>query len=354
MRKNSINLLVLLLFVLISVSTRAQSDFNDIFKSGLNNVTTLAEGYVRPFGYGFSSGLGNNWYNTAATHKLLGFDLTVGGNAVFAPASEKSFSLSGLKNLTAVNGETTAPSFAGKGDGVLLALKSNNQTVTQFRTPDGVSSATPVPSLQLTVGLPLGNDLSIRLLPSIHTDDFKCNMWGIGLKHNIKQWIPVVNKLPFDAAVMLGYTKFNLEYNFGEAINPTDLVGSTQQMYLPAYDPSLYQSQGAKVTASALMANVIVSKKLAFLTPYVGFGLTSSKFDFNFTGTFPVIKDFNQTTMKYEIENWKDPIPLHYSKVQPGLTAGIRMKLLWIFALHAQYTIQQYATASVGIGLSIR
>jgi hypothetical protein len=140
-------------------SAKAQSDISDLFKSGVNDLQTLANGYIKPFGYGFSAGLGNNWYNTAATHKVLGFDITVGASGVFTPSSDKTFSLSGLQKLTAVNSsDKTAPTFGGKGDGVDLILRQTvngtSQTITQFRTPKGVSRVTPVPSFQVTLGLP--------------------------------------------------------------------------------------------------------------------------------------------------------------------------------------------------------
>jgi hypothetical protein len=348
--------LLFALGLLTSFSAKAQSDIADIFKAGVNDLQTVANGYIKPFGNGFSSGLGNNWYNTAATHKLLGFDITVGASGIFTPSDDKTFSLSGLQKLTVVNGEKTAPTFGGKGDGVLLALRQNvngtTQTVTQFRTPGGVSRVTPVPSFQVTLGLPMGNDLSVRFIPTINAGNFSGNMWGIGLKHNIKQWIPVLKLLPFDAAVMIGYTKFNVNYSFDNPITPSDLVSDPSKVSTPS--GVSYTDQGMKLKASALMVHAIVSKKIAFITPYLGFGITRSNFDFNFTGNFPVLDNFNTTTQKFDVKTLKDPIPLHYAMTQPGATIGLRMKLLWIFAFHAQYTLQKYSTASVGFGLNIR
>ncbi len=337
-------------------SAKAQSDISDLFKSGVNDIQTLANGYIKPFGYGFSSGLGSNWYNTAATHKVLGFDITVGANGVFTPSGDKTFSLSGLQNLTAVNGEKTAPTFGGKGDGVDLILQQKingvPQTIARFRTPKGVSNVTPVPSFQVTVGLPLGNDLSVRFAPTINVDNYSGNMWGIGLKHNIKQWIPVLKLLPFDAAVMAGYSKFNLNYSFDDPVTPSDLASN--QNLISAPSGVSYNNQGMKLKANALMVNAIISKQVAFLTPYLGFGITRSSFDFNFAGNFPVLGNFNTTTQKFDVTTLKDPIPLHYSLTQPGATIGLRVKLFFVCALHAQYTLQKYSTASVGFGLNFR
>jgi hypothetical protein len=336
--------------LLLAPSTlKAQDDITNIFKAGVNDLQTIAEGYIKPLGYGFSAGLGNNWYNTAATHKLLGFDITVGASGVFTPSSDQKFNLTGLKSLTAVHGETTAPTFGSKGDGVALVMKDKDgNQLTKFNTPDGVYNITPVPSLQLTIGLPLGNDLSVRFVPTINTNNFNVSLWGIGLKHNIKQWIPGVKHLPFDAAVMIGYTKFKLDYTFDDPITPSDLNSSG-----PDENSATYDNQGMKLRASAFSANVIISKKLAFFTPYIGLGIIRSSFDFNFTGNFPIL-DYNSTTNATTVKTLTDPIPLHYALTQPGLTAGFRLKMLWVLAFHAQYTLQKYSTASIGFGLNIR
>ncbi len=340
------------LMLLIPTMLNAQSDITNLFKAGATDIQTLAQGYIKPVGYGFADGLGTNWYNTAATHKVLGFDITVGAGGLLVPSSDKTFSLLGLTTLQAPAGVTTAPTIGGKGDGVPLQLVQNGQTIVSFTTPKGVTPVIPAVNAQITIGLPLGNDLSFRFVPNIHNNNYKVGLWGIGLKHNIKQWIPVVKHLPFDAAIMVGYTHVNFNYNFNNSIMPNDLVSDPNMINEPS-DLSIYNNQGMRLTANSLMANIIVSKRLLFFTPYVGFGVTSSNFDFNFTGNYPTLGTLASNN-KYNINTLENPIPLHYSSFSPGLTVGFRLKILWIFAFHAQYTLQQYSAASVGFGINIR
>jgi hypothetical protein len=205
---------------------------------------------------------------------------------------------------------------------------------------------------QITIGLPLGNDLSFRFVPTINNNNFKVGLWGIGLKHNIKQWIPGVKLLPFDAAVMVGYTHVNFNYTFKNPITPDDLVSNPDMINEPS-DVSIYNNQGMRLTSSALMANLIVSKRLLFFTPYLGLGVISSNFNFNFTGDYPELGAQNSNG-KFDIKTLVNPIPLHYSSFSPGLTLGFRLKILWVLAFHAQYTLQKYSTASVGFGINIR
>jgi hypothetical protein len=340
------------LILLMPAMVNAQNDITKLFEAGQADLQTLADGYLKPFGYGFSEGLGTNWYNTAATHKLLGFDITVGAGALFVPTSDKTFSLTGLQNLQVPSGVTTAPTIGGKGDGVPLQLVENGQTITSFTTPKGVTPVIPAVNAQITIGLPLGNDLSFRFVPTINNNNFKVGLWGIGLKHNIKQWIPGVKLLPFDAAVMVGYTHVNFNYTFKNPITPDDLVSNPDMINEPS-DVSIYNNQGMRLTSSALMANLIVSKRLLFFTPYLGLGVISSNFNFNFTGDYPELGAQNSNG-KFDIKTLVNPIPLHYSSFSPGLTLGFRLKILWVLAFHAQYTLQKYSTASVGFGINIR
>ncbi|MBB3187129.1 DUF6588 family protein [Microbacter margulisiae] len=352
MKTRHLFIAIVITCVFVPISLTGQNDISQLFKSGATDIQGLAEGYLKPAGYGLSEGLGTNWYNTAATHKLLGFDITVGAGAMFVPTSDKTFSLSGLQALQVVNGQTSAPTLSGKGDGVLLRLASNGQTITEFSTPKGVTPVLPAINAQITIGLPFGNDLSFRFVPNVTNNRYNVGLWGVGIKHNIKQWIPVVKLLPFDASVMIGYTRVHFNYNFENPIIPNDLNDNPNfTLNVPA--GVSYDNQGMKLTASSLMANIIVSKRLLFFTPYLGFGVSSNDFHFNFTGNYPVLGTVHSDN-SIDVNTLTNPIPLHYASVSPQLTLGFRLKILWVLALHAQYTFQQYPTASAGIGINIR
>lgn len=355
--------------MLIAMPLKAQEDISNIFKAGLADVNKLMDGYMKPAGVGFAAGLGSNWYNTAATHKMLGFDLTLGVNGAVTPTSDQMFSLSGLSKLQPLNSSVTeAPTFAGKGDGVDMVLRQPatingqanpyaGQIITQFKTPEGLSRYIPTANLQLTVGLPLGNDLSIRLLPTIKKEGAEASMWGIGLKHDVKQWIPVVKMLPFDASVFVGYTDFTLKYLFPEVITPDDLAENPNQIVLPSGNPD-YSGQRLEMKANAFTANLIVSKKISFFTPYVGLGFTKSEFKLGCVGTYPMLGDAITTAGtnfgKIQVVTKDDPINVSYSNNMVGATAGFRLKILGVMAFHFQHTFQKYSIWSAGFGVNFR
>jgi hypothetical protein len=394
MKKTFLKLTSVLMVAGLSFNAVAQEDIASLFKAGVTDLDYVVESYMKPMGTGFAAGLGSNWYNTAASHKLFGFDITVGGGVAMAPSADKTFSLSGLKNLKALGGQTTAPTFAGSGDGPELSLmqpknitvggvtvanpdyNNGNGVITKFSSPAGVLDMIPVVNAQLALGLPFGTEIAVRFVPTINASGFDMGLWGIGVKHDFKQWIPAIKELPFDASVFVGYTKFTLNYKFAAAdqITPDQLVDPLVG-YIPPVGVS-FNDQKLGLTASALTANVLISKKLLFFTPYLGLGITSSSFNLGFKGNYPLINEpyldpINNPTSpsfdpvatstnpnpnngKMQISVMKDPIDMTYDNVMPNLTVGFRLKILWVLALHAQYTLQKYPIASVGFGINIR
>jgi hypothetical protein len=356
-----------------ATSLKAQDEITNIFKSGLTDLNKVANGYMKPAGTSLAAGLGSNWYNTAAVHKTWGFDLTIGGSVVMAPQSERMFDITGLTNLKpTIAGTTQAPTFAGSGSGVELNLMQphflsdgttvnplwNNGTgkIVSFTTPKGISKYIPAPTVQFTIGLPFINDVSVRWMPTVKSSDAEVSLIGIGVKHNFKQWIPGVKLLPFDASVLVAYTHLNANYNFPASaqITPDKLVGGGLGYVA---DPNLndYSTQSLKINAKAFTAGIILSKKLAFFTPYVGMGIVKTNFDAVMAGDYPTLGDpvLSGGTYKMKIKNMADPVKVTGTETMPNATLGLRLKLA-IITFHAQYVAQKYPTASVGMGLSFR
>ncbi|MDD4971827.1 MAG: hypothetical protein PHT07_20565 [Paludibacter sp.] len=382
MRKIVVSVVAVLLIGSYSCFVNAQGDISNIFKAGLVDLNKVAEGYLKPAGSSFSAGLGTNWYNTAAVHKAWGFDLTIGAGVVQAPLEDQSFSLTGLTNLRpTVAGTTSAPTFMGSGKGVELNLNqpqylSNGQAnplypgvIAKFSTPDAVFKYVPTASIQFTIGIPFINDVSVRYSPKVSVKGFEASMWGIGIKHNFKQWIPVIKDLPFDAAVVLAYSKFDVKYAFPAAsqITPDKLVSDGVTYDDGSTSLSYYATQGMKVSATAQTANLVFSKKLAFITPYVGFGITKTNFDLSMDGNYPILGDPQTITVGgvivpklngngkpiMQIDHKTNPINFNSPETMTNATLGLRLKLA-IFTLHAQYAFQKYPVASAGFGISIR
>jgi len=169
--------------------------------------------------------------------------------------------------------------------------------------------------------------------------------------------------------VVLAYSQFDLNYTFSgsSVITPEKLV-SGGVTYAPDPNSNDYTNQGMKVKASAETVNLVFSKKLLFITPYIGFGLTNTSFEWTMTGNYPTLGDplmthvggtevpvFNSNGKPImQINNFTDPIHITSSEVMANATLGLRVNMLGVLTVHAQYAFQRYPLASMGIGLTFR
>lgn len=387
MKKNVLSLMTILILGSYASFVNAQNDISNLFKAGVVDLNTLAKGYLKPAGNSFSAGLGSNWYNTAEVHKIWGFDLTLGAGVVQAPSSDQTFSLTGLTIFKPTNPNiTSATSFTGNGDGVELNLMQphylsdgstvnplwNNGTgkIITFSTPSRVSQFVPTASIQLTLGVPYVNDVSIRFVPTIKAYGSETSLWGIGIKHNFKQWIPVIKDLPFDAAIVLAYSKFDLKYKLPTSyqITPDQLVsGGVTTAPDPNTSSNDYSTQRLIVSGNAQTVNFVFSKSFLFITPYLGFGMTKTNFDLSMVGNYPtlgdpkthnfgvfVVPDQNSEGKPIiQVKNITDPVSFKSSETMTNATLGFRLKMS-VITLHAQYAFQKYPVASAGLGFTFR
>lgn len=343
----------------------------------VNDAEKLMNAYMNPALKAVGTGLNGGWFNTAKPHGLGGFDLTVCGQMMFIPTSAQTFDAGKLplQSMRFVNaGEgTQTPTFLGKDqDGPEVGVYGRVPGATQdsllasFRLPSGTGfNVFPMATAQLTVGVGFGTEVSIRFFPTTKIDPVEAGVFGFGVKHDFKQWIPVVKDMPFDMSGQFGYTSAKVTVNMDEQKGDP----SSEYTYNP--DPNKkYDNEKIELATSAWTANIIVSKKLAFFTPYLGLGYQRSNTTLSVKGDYPVTSvnpDFDQTKMSgtpgYNpndpnshpkmVVTYTDPIKVTASTGSPRMTVGFRLKLA-VVTIHADYTLAEYNMASAGIGINLQ
>jgi len=331
------------LFTVLSFSLAfAQDGLEDLLKGSIKDANTLMEGYVAPAMRGLGSGLNQGWYNTAKSHKTLGFDLTINTSLMYVPTDEEFYKVDNNQlqevKLDSYNGQSVSATGSASVPTMYGPDKSPTyRSVTTGITFDGppgldlentikIANALPVPMYQVGIGLPKNTDLKIRFAPTLTFQDFKFNLLGFGIMHDIGQYLPVVKELPVDISVFVGYTKMKAEL---------DITGTT----------SGGQNQRAEMEFNATTFQALVSKKLSVLTLYGGVGYNIANSNLGMKGTYDLDDD--------GIAEATDPVNLDFSTSGFRATGGLRLKLA-VFTLHGDYTLSKYNAFTAGFGINVR
>jgi hypothetical protein len=85
----------------------------------------------------------------------------------------------------------------------------------EFQALEGVNkSVVAYPFVQANVGLPYETEFSARFLPQLTVDGVAITTYGAGVKHNFSQYFKFNNEEDFQAAAIIAYSKFDVEYEF--------------------------------------------------------------------------------------------------------------------------------------------
>ncbi|MCP4312309.1 MAG: hypothetical protein GY790_13670 [Bacteroidetes bacterium] len=367
MKKNKCRLGIIILALSISTAgqIRGQHYELDFVYGGVSDAEKLLQAYLEPFANILGSDLNAGWYNTARPHQLGGIDVTVTVSWAKAPSSLLTFDAAtlGLSGQITPGGSSIAPTVSGSMDERPTMAYSelvefpNGSTqeieYARYTLPNGTGvDYFPLPMAQVSVGLPLGTDVSIRFVPMIQLGDYgEIGLWGVGGKHSISQWLPGIKEMDFlDIAVQGGYSKVSSSVNVNmEPLDIEDMVDPN-----PDFD---WNDQFMVQQVSGWTLNLIASQTISVLTIYEGVGYANSLVDMDVQGHYPihtVIIDEVDESVNPTYEIVKDPFSFRYENLSKlRLNIGARIKL-GVLTLHYDFTHTLYATHSAGIGISFR
>ncbi len=295
--------------------------------------------YVKPLVTAFGTTMNTGLFNTAKVLKPFTFGLNVNVMAAFVPKEDKTFMairpdfyienpLNPGENIYLYADEELESATVFGKDGAtfehnsllndptllaLLGLTQSDVNSLDIPLPDGANlPAVPFLMPQFNLGLPFGNEIMVRGMPKVEIDkdigDF--GFWGVGLKHSVDQYIPLI---PIDIAIQASY----------------------QNLYV-----------GDILTFSNFNANLEVSKKLLMWTLYTGVGFDKTNVTAEYEYTYKTLNQDNEIEeveqkIKFDVDGENDV----------RMTAGFRFSLL-LLKLYADYTISNYSVFNAGIGVS--
>jgi hypothetical protein len=352
-KRAGVLMIILCLFSLASFSQFKDVDF---LRTAPADGVKYLEAYISPWANAFGAGLNGGWYNTAKPHKFGGFDITLNTSVGIVPTSAQTFDASKIGLSSAISGAGISSTVAGPDKaGPLMSYNANGVILASFNAPKGVDwRYIPVPTAQVGVGLPFGTELKVRFIPKIKIKDGDVSLWGVGLLHNITQYLPENKLLPFDVSLFGGYTKLMANVPLGLEPDP-----SVTKAYTNINASTAFNSQNMKITVGALNISAIASLNLPVITFYGGVGYTKTRTAIELSGNYPlpVIVALPVPHAEYNDSGVKkgSDFPKMDIKNFSGLRAniGFRIKLAFL-TIHADYTRAQYNVLTAGLGISIR
>ncbi len=351
------------LIILISLFTGLvqSQNFEDILAAGSKDASTYLENYLEPVYNGLIYNMGNGWYHTGKTHKKFGFDITVNVMASFVPDSDKTFLFknSDYTFLELNSGQPTdnLPTSMGPASNKRIAVKIpidalgntvplGEQTgfkVASFETLDGIEdelpvAAIPTPMIQVGLGLPSKTDVKLRFMPSVGSKDVTMSLIGVGLQHDVLQHFGPVDKVPlFNLSVLGAFTNTNIKYT--------------------PEDSDIGVNQETEIKINGYTFQVIGDINLKIVNFYAGLGYVGGKASTtvkgDYTFNYSLEDAFGVPISGEQTETVSDPIDISYKLSGVKTTLGIRVNAAW-FKIFADYSIQKYNTANLGISFSFR
>lgn len=303
----------------------------DFLGAGVADGNKLAGAYFRPYGEMLGGNLNSGWYNSANVHKLGGFDLTAEVTFAIAPSSAKSYTVPELNNFTVASGSTNiAPTMVGKAsERPTLTPKGMANGYANFTLPNGTGFGGLLsPMIQAAVGLPFHTEVMGRFMPKTDLQDFgQVSLWGIGVKHSLKNYIPFVKRVPiWNLSVMTAYTHFDSKMGVAYAGNSGQFV----------------------IASDAYTVRLLTGINLPLIAFYTGLGYGNSTSSFDLNGQFTGVPS---SAIGGETVN--NPLALKYDTGGFDFNIGTRLRL-GVIAFHAEYTAGKYNTVTAGIGVNFR
>lgn len=333
----------LLAFLMISSQMSfGQNGITRLLSAGLDDANTFADSYLSPGTDALAMGLSNGWFNTAKADSFGGFEVSVMANISIVSPDQQEFLLDEadydiLQFQDKDIGSQMVANVLGADDpevAVKAVYEDNGITnEVNFNLPQGLANekinSVPGAMIQASAGLFSGFEISARYLPEVQTDDVSAQLYGVGLKNELTNWLPFDKLFPFHIAGFVGYTKFDgklkVENNFATNTAVNRYIESEMESWNYA---------------------AIVSTKLPLINFYGSIGYIQASSSSDLIGTYQIDKG------PLGIETVKDPISVSSDASSIQANLGFKLDLKFI-RINGQYSIQEFDTVTVGLSFGI-
>ncbi|WP_298900058.1 DUF6588 family protein [uncultured Psychroserpens sp.] len=345
---------LLIVFILLFSIQKSKSQELETILLAADDASLLTQNYLNPAMEGLMYSMNGGWYSTAKTHKKFGFDIMINANASFVPSQDQLFAFvpGDYTFLSLPNGETSLNTVMSENDAetqIDISIPTGEGTfkVASFDMPGGITddlpiNAVPTPMVQLGFGLPFNTDIKLRLFPELNFDDsVNANLIGFGLQHDLMQYLGPLDKLPLSLSILGAFTNMKVTYDIDDENTEDEVAVSNGEAEF-------------KMNTWTIQAIASLDFKIITLYGSVGYnqGKTTAKMKGDYVLTYDVV-DSNGNVIGTIDESISNPINLDFEANGMRATLGTRLNI-GFFKIFADYTFQDYNTATAGIAFSFR
>ncbi|WP_448702100.1 DUF6588 family protein [Mucilaginibacter sp. AW1-3] len=337
------------LFINIELA-KAQSSYGSIFVNGPADVTKIMRAFSPPFFKMYGNDLNSGWATSAQVKRKFHFEISGNATIAFVPQSEKTYDLNdlGLSNNIKPNdpNNTISPTFGGIGIGTaavdIYALDHVHYIT--HKLPSAVSQYLVTPQIQLAVGLWYNTDIIIRFVPtsSLGSEYGSATTIGFGVKHELTSDLGKGKPMPFDLAVVFGYTRSN--YSYGLTVLPE--AGAQPK------DPSQstdFSNQQLAAHLNNFNVGGIISKKFGMIAPFLSVSYQNTNGAIGMYGNYPFTNDYVGGKNVYT--TFTDPVQFEETSLS-GIRADIGLQAEYNFIkVFGSAGLSQYLSVSAGLAL---
>ena len=201
----------------------------------------------------------------------------------------------------------------------------------EFKLPDQTTliSALALPNFNFGLGIFKKTELNGRFIPNYKYNigffgKGEISMWGVGFKHDILQWIPIIgNAIPMSLSLQAGHTQLNSELSI--------------------------LNQDVNIDVQASNFNLILSRKILMLTGYTSVGYNFSTTTFRAGENITDSDSFNLNELEIGL-----PIEMKFENNNEfRANIGLRFNIA-VIAIHANHTFSKYPVTTLGLAVGLR
>lgn len=221
---------VVLGLVLTTQMAKSQTA-QDIQKLGdlVNDAVYFTKLFVTPATDAAVYQASNGWVNSPKKAALWDLNVGLHANVFFVPKSNRTFNISDsdFKFFKIPTANTTVDVQTALGSNNQIPLTGNigGQDVI-VKTPEGINSeSVQYAYLQASLGLWYGTELIVKFSPKIEIAKFNYQVMGLGIQHNLDQYIPSMETNNLHLAAIASYGHEDLSLQFLDAQTPYGNLG---------------------------------------------------------------------------------------------------------------------------------